>query len=752
MFTCLFLSCLLAQAPAAKAPAAKAPEIRLDGPQVLRIPAGCTAIAKGDLDGDGRQDLVLVDPSHAGLILLLQRNEAERAAEKAKAAPSERWLPQIENSNFISKALVLGDDVYAVQILDFDGDGKADIAFTGKRFGVGIAFQTGKTEWEKILRHDQCDALPDSTCLASGDLDGDGKTDLAALTRDGLLIFKGGLARDLGIPIRLGVANPVARGIALQDVDGDGKLDFVITSNGNGQRDLSVRLRSGDSYGPEFALARDLASPRWLPLGKGAVSLSRAGVGLEYLGFEHRTLGKDDPKTLQPAILRPATNDKSALLATLADLQGKGPEIVLADPEGSRLHWHQRRDDGSWSEAQEFPSLRGVNSIAPFRIGKTDALVVCSPREKTVGLSELKDGRLSFPVALPTQAEPQACCVFRKGEENVVGVATKDGYRFNLEVLSRDAATGTWKNNVAKLGSLSRDPAGILPRDLNGDGLDDLIVLFPREAARFFLQTKEGGFAETAEKDPVRLGQTVDLSPSRIGFGDFDGDGKEDILIGGDGYVRALRLDDKGGFKLLDQANARNADEKLRAPQMLDTDGDGKAELIAYEESQGALEIFVNDKKVMRYKDSYATGKIAITRILPLGLKGGFALAGTREVWSLDFTGKQWLSQRFGKAAASFDKASFHSFAAGDLNGDSLPDIAVLDGANNSVDIFTLAADGQLLPAKAFRVFSDEHHHGGDDDKRPNPTQAIIGDFTGDGLDDLVLTCHDRLLVYPGKK
>ncbi|MEN9360175.1 MAG: hypothetical protein RL095_1710 [Verrucomicrobiota bacterium] len=746
MFSSLLLAAALAQTPAPKAP-----EIRLDGPQILRLPPGCTALAKGDLDGDGRLDLLVVDPSHAGLVLLLQRNATERAAEKAKAAPSERWLPQIENSDFISKALVLGDDVYAVQILDFDGDGKNDIAFTGKRFGVGIAFQTGTTEWEKVLRHDQCDALPDSTALASGDLDGDGKADLAALTRDALLIFKGGLARDLGIPLRLGVANPVARGLALQDVDGDGKLDFVLTSNGNGQRDLSVRLRCGDSYGPEFSLARDLASPRWLPLGKGAISLSRAGVGLEYLGFEHRALGKDDPKTLQPAILRPATNDKSALLATLADLQGKGPEIVLADPEGSRLHWHQRRDDGSWSEAREFPSLRGVNSIATFRTGKTEALVVCSPREKTVGFSELKDGRLSFPVALPTQAEPQACCVFRKGQDDVVGVATRDGVRFNLEVLSRDNASGSWKNSVVKLGSLSRDPSGLLPRDLNGDGLDDLIVLFPREAARFFLQTQEGGFAETAEKDPVRLGQTVDLSPARIGFGDFDGDGKEDLLIGGDGYVRAIRLEDKG-FKLLDQANARNADEKLRAPQMIDTDGDGKLELIAYEESQGALEVFIGDKKVMRYKDSYATGKIDIGRILPLGIKGGFALAGRREVWSLDFTGKQWLSQSFGKASASFDKASFHSFAAGDLNGDGLAEIAVLDGANNSVDIFTLSAEGQLLPAKAFRVFSDETHRGGNGDKRPDPTQAIIGDFTGDGLDDLVLTCHDRLLVYLGKK
>lgn len=752
MLSTLLLSAVLTTQIQAQAIAPKAPEIRLDGPQILRIPPGSGALAKGDLDGDGRLDLVIVDPSHAGLIVLLQRTEAERLAEKAKAAPSERWLPQIENSNFISKALVLGDDIYAVQILDFDGDGKADIAFTSKRYGVGIAFQTDKTEWEKVLRYDQCDALPDSTCLASGDLDGDSKIDLAALTRDGLLIFKGGVARDLGIPLRLGVANPVARGICLQDVDGDGKLDFVITSNGNGKRDLSVRLRSGNSYGPEFALARDLASPRWMAVGKGAVSLSRAGVGIEYLGFEYRALGKDDPRTLQPAILRPATNDKSVLLATLADLQGKGPEIVLADPEGSRLHWHQRRDDGSWSEAQEFPSLRGVNSISSLHIGKTDALVVCSPREKTVGFSELKNGRLSFPVALPTQAEPQASCVFRKGEEHVVGVATRDGLRFNLEVLSRDTATGTWKNTVVKLGSLSRDPTGLLPRDLNGDGLEDLIVLFPREAARFYLQTKEGGFSETAEKDPVRLGQTVDLSPSHIGFGDFDGDGKEDLLIGGDGYVRAIRLDDKGGFTLLDQANARNADEKLRAPQMLDTDGDGKLELIAYEESQGALEIFVTDKKVTRYKESYATGKIDITNILPLGLKGGFALAGRREVWVINFTSKQWLSQRFGKASATFDKASFHSFATGDLNGDGLTDIALLDGANKSVDIFSLNTDGQILPAKAFRVFSDEADDGGDKDTRPNPTQAIIGDFTGDGIDDLILTCHNRLLVYPGKK
>ena len=32
------------------------------------------------------------------------------------------------------------------------------------------------------------------------------------------------------------------------------------------------------------------------------------------------------------------------------------------------------------------------------------------------------------------------------------------------------------------------------------------------------------------------------------------------------------------------------------------------------------------------------------------------------------------------------------------------------------------------------------------------PSMAIVADVTGDGADDIVLLCHDRVLIYPQAK
>jgi hypothetical protein len=72
----------------------------------------------------------------------------------------------------------------------------------------------------------------------------------------------------------------------------------------------------------------------------------------------------------------------------------------------------------------------------------------------------------------------------------------------------------------------------------------------------------------------------------------------------------------------------------------------------------------------------------------------------------------------------------------------------VLDTNARLVEIVAYRAEQGLLPGINFKVFEEKSFQG------PNrtgtqPREAVIADVSGDGRPDLILLCHDRVLVYP---
>ena len=59
------------------------------------------------------------------------------------------------------------------------------------------------------------------------------------------------------------------------------------------------------------------------------------------------------------------------------------------------------------------------------------------------------------------------------------------------------------------------------------------------------------------------------------------------------------------------------------------------------------------------------------------------------------------------------------------------------------------ASCGLLEPGR-FQVFQGRRFSEAPD-TRGEPREALIADVTGDGIDDIVLIVHDRVLIYPGQ-
>jgi len=89
-----------------------------------------------------------------------------------------------------------------------------------------------------------------------------------------------------------------------------------------------------------------------------------------------------------------------------------------------------------------------------------------------------------------------------------------------------------------------------------------------------------------------------------------------------------------------------------------------------------------------------------------------------------------------------------HEFATGDINNDGFIDLISLDAGEQMLEIFTFTQAARMLYATGFNIFESRIFSGGES-REWQPNQAIITDLTNDGLQDLLLLSHDRLLLYP---
>ena len=628
-------------------------------PVNIPLPTGLQAMIVADVDGDGKLD-----------ILFLNRNSSQVAILKNISTPGLLTT----NSFAAPVAFATGSDPRGVAVQDLDGDGKPEIivanwgdstvsvlhntgavGLTTNSFAAAVTFAVG--------------ANPQS--LAVADLDGDGKPDVVTAnnnygTTNSVSILRNtSTTGNISFAPSVGLTGmPTCYGIAVADLDGDGKLDIVVSSFINGQAVSVYRNMSspGSLTINSFAPNVDFSAGGW----GNAVAISDLdGDGKPDIAVvtqlpDHLSIFKNistpgsfTTSSLAPRVDYPTGWNPNGV--AIGDLDGDGrPDIAFAVSYAATLSIYQNQTPTAGSLPSTNPPA--ITAVAPL-IGAPGT---------TVSIS----GTNFYPLAASN-------IVYFGAVQAVVSSASPT----SLTVTVPSGATfGPITVTVNGKTAISGQP---FEPTFNGNGSSIGASSF---APSFNLGTAYG--------------------PGSAVIADLDGDGKPDIALvtGGGGVVSIFKNISTNGAVLSAASFAPRVDlpfptngtggnpYRLRA---VDLDGDGKLDLIACEVSGNRVSVFHN----------IATPGTLTTN----SFEPGFALIAGNDC-------------RFAAAA--------------DLDGDGRVDIVALNYGDKTISLFKNIGTAGSLSAGSFAPPVVLAAPGG-------PYEAVIADLDGDGKLDLAVANSD---------
>jgi hypothetical protein len=703
--------------------------------------AGARTVAIEDFNGDGKFDLAVTNHCAdagctSGSVGILLGN-GDGTYQPAVAYSSAGYFTQ------------------TVAAADLNGDGKLDLALANQcndsgctNGSVTVLLGNGDGTFQAAVAYP---SGGDATFVEAGDLNADGKIDLVVANYEtnnvGVLLGNGNGSFQPVVEYASG--GDQASSVTLADLNGDGRLDLAVTNylsgnvsillgHGNGTFQPAVSYSSGAALA-SAVLVGDFNHDNLLDL---AVANVCNDINNCTNGVAGVLLGNGNG-TFSPAV--GYSIGSSSYSVTVADLNGDGNPDLAVSATGLTLLLGV--GDGTFRPG---PSYDTGGSGSFFAItgdvngdGKKDLVLSndcasdCSSGS-VVALIGNGNGTFRAPANFPSNGAttlastaadfnhdglPDLALAGRCTNPNCTG-ASQDSVLVLL-----NAADGTFEPGTS-YNSGGNVPGSVATGDFNGDGKQDIVVsnqcVSLQDCSRGDLGVLLGNGDGTFQS--VATYPIAGNSPAALAVGDFNGDGKLDVAVVSqhncclDGSIGSVNILLGNGYGSFGPSTSYSTgDPDSSAVVVGDFNGDGKLDVAV----ANANCVLPNPFDV----PVCTTGSVGVL----LGNGDGSFQAAVRY--------------------STIDAFAF-TLTTGDFNGDGKLDLAV---GNTNCEDFSgpCGTDGSvaILLGKGDGAFGAAVTYSSGDDTWPPPASAAAdsnaisaSDLNGDGKLDLVLSDRSVLL------
>ncbi|HEY5914804.1 MAG TPA: VCBS repeat-containing protein [Verrucomicrobiae bacterium] len=719
-----------------------------------------------DLDGDGLNDLVIVNNARSKINLLY--NQTGRKASALLRPGGKREINELPpGARFRIESIASEKRIASLAVADLNGDGRPDIAYYGDPKELIVLYNQGTNGWGPPKRWPIEDGQLSPNALATGDLNGDGRTDLVLLAESCVYFLPQQPDHTLGEPQKIALSGSL-KSVQVVDIDGDGRSDLLLV-NWEDRNPFRFRLQKADGQlGPELYFSAAPIRSYWAdnlePNGKTqiiTIALNSGRAAVSEFASKEAELLSGNLRQGQLQVLPLNRTDKSRRGVLWADIDGDGlADLLVAEPENGQLSVFLQQKDGSLATPRSFPTLAGVTdlAVADWDDNGRPEIFLLSADEKQVGVTRFDEKqRLPFPTLIPLEGKPLVLAVgkLQSGTKPTLAVIIDQDGRRSLVTRSAEGKMKTQKLSD----SFKANPTTMAFHDADQDGLMDLVALIPYEKVKILRQVPDKDFEEIDVAPPG--GQ---IEQPWLSAADVDGDRKPELLLTQKNFLRAVVLamdtnaqnaaNERGWvFKVKEQINGAASNSRLVSAAAVPNGTNALSSLFLLDAERKALTLCERD----------AAGVWQIIRNLPLPISdftslkpvvlgvskvNAVALLGLNTVACLPLGGPAWEIKELDSYETPIKDGRLTDVISGDLDNDGRKDLVFLETAKNYLDLVIFDANHKLIPANRWQVF-EERSFRGRRSEFPEPREALIADLTGDGKSDLVVLVHDRILLYP---
>lgn len=681
----------------------------------------------GDIDGDGKNDVVILSTAPAVLIF---RNTTTAGV--------------ISFAPVVTYSVGASTDIHNTKLADFDGDGKLDIAVDGNSLFV---FRNLSTPGLISLSAKQTfTTVANCRGLSITDLDNDGKSDVtvANSTANSISVFRNtSTAGSISLAIRTDYAttsNP--NNVSTGDIDGDSKPDLAVLA------------------GSILSVFKNLSTPGSISIGS-SLDFTTGGTQSGLIGdfdydnqpdmmavthnFSNIGFFKNITSCIPPSIT--SFSPISGPIGTTVTLTGTNfnttttnnvvffgavrATVVTATPTQLTVTVPAGTERDRISVTDIITGLTAY-SVMPFQ----QSFICGSPFSTSSLTADLNLSATASSIKIKD--------IDGDGKPDIAAKKTS-----TIEIHRNSTATSVTFNPAHVL---STSGAGaIFTEDINGDGKPDLINHTTQTISIHKNSSTPGLLSFTP-----RVDYTLTAGDFVLDIHDLDGDGKADIIACDD-----FLNDD---FRILRNTSSQNVvsfqnvltlplTSYLRIVRVIDMNGDSKPDLLIPRETY----VFGDIQKIAYYKNTTVPGgpitfvaenniltevNVSLVNMIAGDVDGDgkpdilYAGQNTPKLSVLRNTttgGVLSFATRVDFTASGYNQGPVLT----DLDGDSKPEVAMLVYAGSGFMVFkNNSMPGTISFAPYVNIGTGS-----------NPSGLAAGDFNTDGKTDLLVTVSSTFRV-----